>query len=120
MKTRSTESLPEREVDAIGAKSANVNDKRSEDLSIGQANVLTGANVADDAEIATPVVALANPLSLQDYDKSWLWKFRINYSTRICAPKCRVTVERGIFLISPLPPFFSYVWRLGTLNWYLM
>lgn len=46
------------------SESASVNDKRSEDLSIDQTNVITGANVADDVEIATPVAALANPLSL--------------------------------------------------------
>ncbi|KAJ5984512.1 hypothetical protein N7481_006611 [Penicillium waksmanii] len=44
---------------------ANINDKRSENLGIDGENLLTGAGVADDVDIGTPIVGIANPLSLR-------------------------------------------------------
>ncbi|CAI7657771.1 unnamed protein product [Penicillium pancosmium] len=42
--------------------SANTNDKRSEDLSIDDENLVTGLGVADDVDNGTPFVGIANPL----------------------------------------------------------
>ncbi|CAI7610506.1 unnamed protein product [Penicillium manginii] len=42
---------------------ANILKARSEDLGIDETNVITGAGVADDAQIATPILAVANPLN---------------------------------------------------------
>ncbi|KAJ5220765.1 uncharacterized protein N7469_009652 [Penicillium citrinum] len=42
-------------------KLASTSQKRSEGLSIDQNNVVTGAGVADDVDLSTPIIGLANP-----------------------------------------------------------